>query len=192
MLSNCWWQCFLPTDFFAYKLFILTFCQDIWSRNVLMSSYFFKSFKRQIFSVWIDGGKYEVILSMLSFICSYLSNLLCRYIRSVRMLCDLLSMTLHKKWSFSIKDFFNKCDQMSHFLRIWSHLLKKSLMEKFIFCAVWFDILPFISIILLIVFSLLHKDLALTIQVQCRCSHPEVFCKNAVLINCAKFIRVTF
>ena len=121
-----------------------------------------------------------------------LSNLLCRYIRSVRMLCDLLSMTLHKKWSFSIKDFFNKCDQMSHFLRIWSHLLKKSLMEKFIFCAVWFDILPFISIILLIVFSLLHKDLALTIQVQCRCSDPEVFCKNAVLINCAKFIRVTF
>ena len=31
---------------------------------------------------------------------------------------------------FSIKDFFSKCDQ------IWSHLLKKSLMENFIFCAV--------------------------------------------------------
>ena len=37
---------------------------------------------------------------------------------------------------FSIKDFFSKCDQISRNLRIWSHLLKKSLMENFIFCAV--------------------------------------------------------
>ena len=37
---------------------------------------------------------------------------------------------------FLIKDFFSKCDQICSFLRIWSHLLKKSLMENFIFCAV--------------------------------------------------------
>ena len=36
---------------------------------------------------------------------------------------------------FSIKDFFSKCDQIRRFLRIWSRLLKKSLMENFIFCA---------------------------------------------------------
>ena len=30
---------------------------------------------------------------------------------------------------FSIKDFFSKCDQIRSFLWIWSHLLKKSLME---------------------------------------------------------------
>ena len=34
---------------------------------------------------------------------------------------------------FSIKDYFSKCDQIRSFLRIWSHLLKKSLMENFIF-----------------------------------------------------------
>ena len=34
---------------------------------------------------------------------------------------------------FSIKDFFSKCDQIHRKLRIWSHLLKKSLMENFIF-----------------------------------------------------------
>ena len=34
---------------------------------------------------------------------------------------------------FSIKDFFSKCDQILDFLLIWSHLLKKSLMENFIF-----------------------------------------------------------
>ena len=37
---------------------------------------------------------------------------------------------------FSIKDFFSKCDQIRSVLRIWSHLLKKSLMENFIFCPV--------------------------------------------------------
>ena len=37
---------------------------------------------------------------------------------------------------FSIKDFFSKCDQIRSKLRIWSHLLKKSLTENFIFCAV--------------------------------------------------------
>ena len=42
-----------------------------------------------------------------------------------------------QKIKFSIKDFFSKCDQIRRFLQIWSHLLKKSLMENFIFCAVW-------------------------------------------------------
>ena len=37
---------------------------------------------------------------------------------------------------FSIKNFFSKCNQIRRKLRIWSHLLKKCLMEKFIFCAV--------------------------------------------------------
>ena len=46
-----------------------------------------------------------------------------------------LCLTFHKK-KFSIKDFFNKCDQIHSFLRIWSHLGKKSLMENFIFCEV--------------------------------------------------------
>ena len=37
---------------------------------------------------------------------------------------------------FSIKDFSSKCDQIRRKLLIWSHLLEKSLMENFIFCAV--------------------------------------------------------
>ena len=37
---------------------------------------------------------------------------------------------------FSIKDFFSKRDQIRSFLWILSHLLKKSLIENFIFCAV--------------------------------------------------------
>ena len=37
---------------------------------------------------------------------------------------------------FSIKDFFSKCDEIRRKLQIWSHLLKESLMENFIFCTV--------------------------------------------------------
>ena len=37
---------------------------------------------------------------------------------------------------FSITDFFSKCDQILRKLRIWSHLLKKSVMKNFIICAV--------------------------------------------------------
>ena len=43
-----------------------------------------------------------------------------------------LNITTAQKMKFSIKDFFSKCD-----LRIWSHLLKKPLMENFIFCTVY-------------------------------------------------------
>ena len=38
---------------------------------------------------------------------------------------------------FSIKGFFSKCDQIRSFLQTWFYLLKKSLMENFIFCAVY-------------------------------------------------------
>ena len=50
------------------------------------------------------------------------------------------SSTLHKIWNFSIQDFFSKCDQIRKKLRICSHLLKKALIENFIFCAVQFTL----------------------------------------------------
>ena len=40
-----------------------------------------------------------------------------------------------QKIKFSIRDFFSKCDQICRKLRIWSHLLKKYLMENFILCV---------------------------------------------------------
>ena len=41
-----------------------------------------------------------------------------------------------QKMKFPIKGFFSKCDQIRSFLRICSQILKKSLIENFIFCAV--------------------------------------------------------
>ena len=51
-------------------------------------------------------------------------------------------MDTAQKMKFSIKDFFSKCDQVRSLPWIWSHLLKKCLMENFIFCVVgWFNVL---------------------------------------------------
>ena len=48
----------------------------------------------------------------------------------------IIMMTDTAQKKFSINDFFSKCDQIRRTLQIWSHLLKKSLAENFIFCAV--------------------------------------------------------
>ena len=82
---------------------------------------------------------------------------------------------------FSIRDFFSKCDQIRSFLRIWSHLLKKSLMENFIFCAVETSVK---DIILKISIKQLyeHIDLSLVFFPShnadlVKCSGPMVFFK---------------
>ena len=49
---------------------------------------------------------------------------------------------VERKNEVSIEDFVSKCDQIRSFLQIWSHLLKKSLIENFIFCAVSDEINP--------------------------------------------------
>ena len=53
----------------------------------------------------------------------------------IKSLVDFTS----QKMKFSIKGFFGKCDQIRRKLQIWSHSPKKSIMENFIFCAV-FDV----------------------------------------------------
>ena len=46
---------------------------------------------------------------------------------------EVLGNYTAQKMKFSIKDFFNKCDQIRRELRNWSHSLKKSLMETSFF-----------------------------------------------------------
>ena len=62
---------------------------------------------------------------------------------------------------FFIEDFFSKCkekcDQIRRKLEIWSYLLKKSLMENCIFCAVsvWIQII--VTMFVFLWFSNVHK-----------------------------------
>ena len=54
------------------------------------------------------------------------------------------------KMKFDIKDFFSKCDQIRSKLRISSYLLKKTVMENFIFCAVLITLNKFEFVIIYI------------------------------------------
>ena len=64
--------------------------------------------------------------------------------------------------NFSIKDFFSKCEQIRRFLRIWSHLLKKFLMENFIFYPVHYTPeITFCRSAMVAVSYLVHHDFLL-------------------------------
>ena len=67
-----------------------------------------------------------------------------------------------QKEKFSSKDFFSKCDQIRSFLRIWSHLLKKSFMENFIFCAVRLQEYKGVNTIWKIVFEFMFNQMTKT------------------------------
>ena len=80
---------------------------------------------------------------------------------------------------FSIKDFFGKCDQIRRILRIWSHLLKKSLMENFIFCAV------FVRLLLIFRFKITNNKNKTTIMhkdknIQYKSNPKDVFRNNLI------------
>ena len=89
-------------------------------------------------------------LFIISYLQSLLSNCLACEISFeinealiVQPLCQVLyfiGRCTAQNMKFSIKDFFSNCDQICRKLRIWSHLLKKSLMENFIFSVVIYEI----------------------------------------------------
>ena len=76
----------------------------------------------------------------------------CSFFGKFDGLCFLFTSVLNssfclitsQKMKFSIKDFFSKCDEIRSFLQIWLNLLKKSLMENFIFCEVYYRRISFL------------------------------------------------
>ena len=72
---------------------------------------------------------------------------------------------------FSIQDFFSKCKQIRRKLRIWSHLLKKFLMENFIFCAVEGENKCYVKLCILKSFQKLYK----TTNESISCNVPDFF-----------------
>ena len=69
-----------------------------------------------------------------------------------------------QKMKFSIKGLFSKCDQIRRKLRIWSHLLKKSFMEKFNFCAVLLLLLTFMLTLWMVTNIFILKPLIQNVQ----------------------------
>ena len=62
-----------------------------------------------------------------------------KYLAFTKIYWASKSISLHKKWSFfSIKNFFDKCDQICDFLRVWSHLLKNFSMKN-LYLVKWLE-----------------------------------------------------
>ena len=70
-----------------------------------------------------------LIFYLISYLMPYLSS---HETGNSRYLPSISSINTVQKMKFSVNDVFSKCDQIPSFLRISSHLLKKSLMINFI------------------------------------------------------------
>ena len=83
--------------------------------------------------------------------------------------------------TFPIEDFFSTCDQIRRKLRIWSHWLKKSLMENFIFCVAYAKRLAISILIRQLqkkihwVFQLFGNKVIERISLTGRTEHPDLF-----------------
>ena len=83
--------------------------------------------------------------------------------------------------TFPIEDFFRTCDQIRRKLRIWSHWLKKSLMENFIFCVAYAKRLAILILIRQLqkkihwVFQLFGNKVIERISLTSRTEHPDLF-----------------
>ena len=64
---------------------------------------------------------------------SYTLSRCFKFLQTLLLFYHLQSTAQKKK--FFMQDFLSKCDQICRKLQIWSHLLIKSLMEKFFFCS---------------------------------------------------------
>ena len=75
---------------------------------------------------------------------------LCAFIPIIENNVIIFKYIIVQKMKFSIKDFYSKYDRIRRKLCIWSYLLQKSLMENFIFCAVYFEVEPMLQNLLVL------------------------------------------
>ena len=125
----------LPTNFFSVFYQFVGLALKVSMTNIGESLSSHSSFLAPIedleivyeFSIWYKVNLSELIFNFYSL----------EIIRSpIIFWCFQRGQNTAQKMKFSIKDFCSKCDLIRRKLRIWSHLLRKSLIENFIFCAV--------------------------------------------------------
>ena len=114
----------LQKTFFNDKRKLSTNKQEKDLRKSTSSFYWENSFWNE---PWVEGAKTSM---------KKRTGILSLYFNATNSAWCWTWLPLHKKIKLSIKDFFSKCDQIRRKLRIWSHLLKKFLMENFVFYAV--------------------------------------------------------
>ena len=118
-------------------------------KDFLKISLFPKILSFKLFGSWWDVGQVRQLLHSLcgdnnvgSFHLWWRETMLKRAYLSISLsiyLSIYLSITAQKNEVFHYGFLFSKCNQIRSFLRIWSYLLKKLVMENFILCAVNID-----------------------------------------------------
>ena len=133
------------SNFKAYKIIFYGFMQRILDQPILASAVFRKLFQFSTLVIFILRNTiirteiyifyYHLSFWLLySFLISLSLEGFAFLLGFYKLLCQ--PQITAQKMKFFIKDFFSKCDQICRNLRIWSHLLKKSLIGNFSFCAV--------------------------------------------------------
>ena len=129
----------IKMEIFSMKCFFLDICVGPWCH--CMKNVRIWSFSGTFFPGFELNTRFTLRISVFSPNTGKTDQKNSKYEPFLRSLWVLLKFIFSleqtvQKMKFSIKDFLIKCDQIRSFLPIWSHLLKKSLMENFIFCAV--------------------------------------------------------
>ena len=90
--------------------------------------------KSSIIDIW-NGPKhiFIVVRILLIVVLIVIQFLLVQFSSGTCLVCSCLYFSSHKKMKFSLKNFLSKCEQIRRKLWIYSHLLKKSFTESFIF-----------------------------------------------------------
>ena len=100
-------------------------------KKIFLKNWFLQTCDQSLWNISVLGLKHFTY----PFQNFYINLALDAFTTHFRCLSKIIRNTA-QKMKFSITDFFSKCDQIRSFLRIWPYLLRKSVMENFIFCAV--------------------------------------------------------
>ena len=86
--------------------------------------------------IYLNNGHCKTAYVTLQHMFTYLQMSNSHVWATINLTYCFIKPPLHKKMKFSIKGFLSKCDQIRSSLRIWSHILKNSLLENLLFCVV--------------------------------------------------------
>ena len=96
-------------------------------------------------------------------------------------------MSVAQKMKFSIKDFFSKCNQICRKLRVWSHLLKKSLWKTSFF--VQYGLMNLFLILLYYCWLLAHL-LVFLFSAHIRCKVFFITCLISARKDCKQYLCI--
>ena len=96
----------------------------------------------QIYQILIKLDKWQILRILRIIFLFYYVTIQTPFLLSIWFYdLSIISHVTVQKMKLSMKDYFSKYDQISRKLRIWSHLLMKSIIKNFVFCVACHQVL---------------------------------------------------